>query len=589
MAAVMAACSSETDFFEKQSQEPIIETPKQHAEKVLGFTIDANQDWVLTQESKVSIKADAAMTDIAQVMVLSGNPYLEQVSILGKADAKKGATAMISFRAPVASKMLYAACVSKDGDYRVMPFGIGQSEAVSFVEDYKEAEEPAATRGAFRAVSSTLTEPESTLNAEKFGWTDTKQYIKNIPTVLFESTILSELQQEAHQFLPEGKTNYDSIAAHANVQNYAMVQVGDEPSEVKFVFIGGASNSQDKLGYYYYQDEADAHSAPKYIIDRHYDPYNYFQTNYGVWPNTYTTHVVKLLYKQPSGELTTIFPAGTKVSFFIERDYYSGDAPVAFYGQGQLNKEVCQWLGDNTISGHYDQSFAQHTDRQRLVVFSINGHNFLSCEDWTDWDFNDKIFWVDGVKPAPAPVPVKPVSSQVWSYAFEDTNMGDYDMNDVVLKVKENASDASKLDVTLAAVGAMYNIWVEFAANGQDVFGKEVHDVLGMPRKSLVNTQQKDVEPVTVTVSKPAGFDFQTSSFRILVEDASGFQSRVEIATLGQEPHGIVIPADWSWPTERTCITAAYPKFAQWAKDITNESSKDWYLYPAEGKVMNIQ
>ena len=53
------------------------------------------------------------------------------------------------------------------------------------------------------------------------------------------------------------------------------------------------------------------------------------------------------------------------------------------------------------------------------------------------------------------------------------------------------------------------------------------------------------------------------------------------------DPHGIVIPGKWAWPTETTCIKDAYPKFVDWAKDITDADAKDWYKYPVKGKVIS--
>ena len=60
----------------------------------------------------------------------------------------------------------------------------------------------------------------------------------------------------------------------------------------------------------------------------------------------------------------------------------------------------------------------------------------------------------------------------------------------------------------------------------------------------------------------------------------------IHIATKGQDPHGIVIPGKWEWPTETTCIKDAYPKFVDWAKDITDVDAKDWYKHPVKGKVI---
>lgn len=99
--------------------------------------------------------------------------------------------------------------------------------------------------------------------------------------------------------------------------------------------------------------------------------------------------------------------------------------------------------------------------------------------------------------------------------------------------------------------------------------------------------------PVTITVDKPSGFDFQTCSFVLgakVKEDQQGVYESdfyyISIATKGQDPHGICIPGKWSWPTETTKITVAYPKFAEWAKDVTNKDAQNWYNYPVSGKVI---
>ena len=60
----------------------------------------------------------------------------------------------------------------------------------------------------------------------------------------------------------------------------------------------------------------------------------------------------------------------------------------------------------------------------------------------------------------------------------------------------------------------------------------------------------------------------------------------ISIAKKGQDPHGIVIPSKWEWPTETTCIKDAYPKFVDWAKDVTDADAQDWYKHPVKGKVI---
>ena len=58
----------------------------------------------------------------------------------------------------------------------------------------------------------------------------------------------------------------------------------------------------------------------------------------------------------------------------------------------------------------------------------------------------------------------------------------------------------------------------------------------------------------------------------------------LRVSSTGTDPHGIVIPGKWQWPTERTSVKEAYPEFTTWASDRTK--AKDWYKHPATGKVI---
>lgn len=126
------------------------------------------------------------------------------------------------------------------------------------------------------------------------------------------------------------------------------------------------------------------------------------------------------------------------------------------------------------------------------------------------------------------------------------------------------------------------------------VFGdKELHEVLGVPSTTMVNTSNgtRTVAPVTVVVDKPTGFDFQTCSFVLGAKVKKEMQGLYEndyymlhVATAGTDPHGIVVPGKWKWPTERTSIKDAYPDFNTWAQDRTK--AKDWYKRPNESKIV---
>lgn len=178
----------------------------------------------------------------------------------------------------------------------------------------------------------------------------------------------------------------------------------------------------------------------------------------------------------------------------------------------------------------------------------------------------------------------------VWSYAFEDTPLGDYDLNDVVIKVSHHFNesmktiDDSKLDITLCCTGASFDILLRL--NDKQLFSNsEVHDILGRSHGTFVNTvigSTNNINTVKkVTIEKPLGFSFQGADFWIKPSAAS----EVHMAEVGADPHAIAIPADWAWPTEFTKITDAYPHFAGFAANPSQ--NQDWYKYPTnvEGKI----
>lgn len=170
-----------------------------------------------------------------------------------------------------------------------------------------------------------------------------------------------------------------------------------------------------------------------------------------------------------------------------------------------------------------------------------------------------------------------PGSPAVWTYAFEDTPLGDYDMNDVVIRVNENEEDPTRLDVTLCCTGAVYNL--EVYLDDQVLFagsGKEVHAVFGAKSGTFINTVNDDekIDYITETIVKPAGFSFETADFWIKTP-----YMQVHIAKQGEDPHGIVVPGNWRWPREFHCIKDAYPNFIEFAKDASTEDEtiRKWY------------
>ena len=201
----------------------------------------------------------------------------------------------------------------------------------------------------------------------------------------------------------------------------------------------------------------------------------------------------------------------------------------------------------------------------------------------------------------PDPDPATPETSNVeadvpavWTYAFEDTPQGDYDMNDVVIKVREiqEAGSPDELEITLCCVGATFDLYIYLGS--QKLFGGlEAHKVLGQPSGALVNTGIGAAVALQSTrIEKPAGFSFATADFWI---DSPAVPGGVHVARDGEDPHGVAIPADWQWPRESAGIKDVYPSFVLFAADVlkADENARQWYKptdnNPVADKIISLQ
>jgi hypothetical protein len=198
--------------------------------------------------------------------------------------------------------------------------------------------------------------------------------------------------------------------------------------------------------------------------------------------------------------------------------------------------------------------------------------------------------------------------SNIYSYAFEDTKNGDYDMNDVVLKCQEN-EDGENIDVWLVAAGATLDLEInlyeydETNVNGEHPYygnfvrtleynGKtEIHDMWEIDRGTMVNTNAGANKAPIRIAQLPKSEGYEADKLRFTIKSVVW---EVFLSGSGQAPYGVVIPFDWKWPTERTRITNAYNEtntteaetdqsFAKFASQAG--AAEKWYEYPTT-KVM---
>jgi len=242
----------------------------------------------------------------------------------------------------------------------------------------------------------------------------------------------------------------------------------------------------------------------------------------------------------------------------------------------------------------YDGPYVDLRENTKRVDFSELNPVYSETDCGATWAANPQI-----------DTPV--VENQTWTYAFEDNKTRcDFDMNDVVIQVRENEENENELIVTLVAAGCEYDNYVWL---GNNIInwpnGKEVHDAFGINHGVMVNTgngKGVDLDPVSITIPKPANFDFQNPGFKIRAfkinsdptNEDNARSSFVEIVQEGnpsglpQAPVGIAIPDKWKWPKERVNITNAYEGFIAWgSQDNLALRAEDggWYKEPAANSV----
>ena len=145
-AILLGSCvNKETDLYDPEAIEQ--KTINDNALKYFP-EIDSKQDWCPITTGIVTIKADADLSDIVKVQILTESPFFnDDCKVLNEAEAKNGQSVTLNYDAPDMYKELVAACVDSRGVYYIQVFNVGDKQ-VSFAKQ---------TRALTRAVSASET------------------------------------------------------------------------------------------------------------------------------------------------------------------------------------------------------------------------------------------------------------------------------------------------------------------------------------------------------------------------------------------------------------------------------------------------
>ena len=273
-----------------------------------------------------------------------------------------------------------------------------------------------------------------------------------------------------------------------------------------------------------------------------------------------------------------MFPKGYKIGFMIRAKTTADNNKKQgeVYGDGRLNGHI------NTDKNYNFSSSKLAANDPRAAWLNINKKMMLTWESGTDADFNDIILEIEGgIEDIIVPPPF--VFPQVFTYCFEDTELGDYDMNDVVIKALR--LNETTIEYRIVACGAHDELYVKNLNYGDIKEGTEVHQLFGTTPQNFVNTQNGDSYPFVVgtrTVDKTFKLSEEPDSEKPYIFNKTK-NKKIYLSKAGQDPHGIMVACDFLYPLERICIKDAYPQFNNWGENPI--SSTWWYMSPDQSKV----
>lgn len=575
---LFVGCMKHDFRLDQNSQQQI----KDNVENVFGVQFPTTQDWCTAINSSVKVYVNGNK-NINKVQVLLSNvtDSISSITLLNQADVKDGETISFTFDTPSQYTNLYIAFVNDKGQYLYKKFNLGDKEVY--------LETPTKSRVLNRAISQNIPSVNSIIT----GTVETFASKRNwLPGEVFYTVDYQTLNSDDYNddfkaifrsilfnYFPNSKT-YNNIkkikdSGYFNESAYP-ITTGDEPIIVSPIYKndGGYHEiSEAELYYYYFKGNPtvqEIEALPKYKAIDLSEVYTNDNNNNIQKSKSYVLAYFGDNATEINSEGTYQFPQGYKIGFCYKSNTTTDNKKKQgeLYGDGRLNYNINNW-------GNFKTSKLGSTD-PRMGWARINDKTFLCVESGTDADINDLILEVEGGIELESIIPIE-IEQQFYTFCFEDNRLGDYDMNDVVLK--GTRIDDTHVKWTLMACGAMDKLYI-YNVEGEHIKSTiEVHDIFNKPGQ-FINTSKNDHTPyVSDIVQVNKEFSFLNISNQPYIYDKNK-DWFVKISRQGEDPHAIMIPYDFRWPIEMICIKKAYLRFNEWGMGLINNT--DWYKYPEE-------
>ena len=594
-----ASCSKDLDSNEPENANVVTSDDiKANVEKVFGVTFDPNHDWCSTTSGVVTIHSNSAVQKVRlYVCVEEINEDGETVTsmrVLNEKETQGQSTVTLNYDAPKDNLGLFVAFIS-DSQYTVKKV---TDNTVSI--DSHAMTRSLPTDLIFPTGTFTLATVEESYASAR-GWNPGEK-LYQLSDYTAQKMTVGEYSQEfsdlfrtmVFSLLKNGRkyNNLNIVKTNMDYNEKVYLETtGEEPIVISPVYKndGGWKEVVNSDLYYYYFKESDLgddpvaylKSLPKYkaiqfdqcikdddVISRHAS-YALLYWGDGV-PVT----------EQDANEKKTVgkydFPAGYKIGFMVRAKTTAENLAKQgeLYADGRLNNDINNY-------GNFKSS-KMGTDGPRAAWLTLNDKMLLCWESGTDTDFNDIVMEVEGGVEGFISFPFPEYNE--YTYCFEDTELGDYDMNDVVIKAVRKSD--TQIQYSIVACGGWDELFVRNINVGAIKDDAEVHALFGKKPLQFVNTES-DVAPasvITVTKTVPSTFSFLDSTTDPYIFNKTTGKT-IYLSRKGEDPHGIMIPNDFKYPLEKVCIKDAYLEFNNWGKNSV--SSTKWYTNPVIDKVRN--
>ena len=572
------------DYSEYQKQQI-----NENVQKVFGTTFDPNHTWCTTTAGQITISDIPAGTECVSLLVYVKEDDGETSMLsLNQADVNGRQSVTLNYDAPTDNLGLFVAFLSKTNiELRAISQTASTRAAMTRGAD---TEEPAYTLPTGELRISIIEDSY----ASKRGWIPGEKLYQmadytsqKMSVADYSDEYKAVFRAMIFSYFKNGR-KYNNLplvqrSACYNADSYPFT-TGKEPIVVSPVYKndGGYQEVVNSDLYYYYYKDADIAGKDAVKFIEQLPKYKAIQFDQCIAADDeikkHASYALVYWGDRIPDENTVgsyQFPEGYRIGFMVRAKTTAegGKKQGELYGDGRLNNYINNY-------GNFKSS-KLGTDGPRSCWMTVNGKMLLCFESGTDADMNDIVMQIEGgVEPI---IYIPELEETTYTFCFEDTELGDYDMNDVVIKAKR--LNETTVQWSIVACGAYDQLQVK-NINGTVINDNaEVHSLFGVDNsRTYINTVSGMVyTPVSDQVRVDKNFSFLDESSQPYIYDMTTSKT-VKLSKRGEDPHGIMIPKDFRWPIERVCIKNAYLQFNSWGENQV--TSTDWYLHPEEDKVI---